>query len=198
MKTHISVLFLFFLSLTSSCHKDLGPDIPISYIPESLKQMLPYKKGQIIRYISTSAHLIEASISMQTTIVEKHNCQSCPAYEKEEIISYEFLVGTKPFVRLSIDTRPIIFMSILSPVDNYQIGGGFDFNTMPGIPQPACTGQRQYCLPSITLNGTTYTNVLVSTNGPTAGHVLSKAYYITSKGLIGFEYGNGYTYSLKE
>ena len=198
MKNNVSVLLLFFLSFVLSCRKDLGPGIPTLYVPESLKQMLPYKNGQIIRYISTSGHLIEASISMETKIWEKSNCIGCTPYEREETIGYEFLVGTNPFVRLSIDTRPIIFMSIFSPVDNYQIGGGFDFNTVPGVPQPACSGPRQYCLPSVTLNGNTYTNVLVATNGTTAAKDITKAYYIISKGLIGFEYGNGYTYSLKE
>jgi len=199
MKTYISVFFLFFLSLTSSCHKDLGPDIPASYVPESLKQMLPYKNGQVIRFISSSGHLIEASISIQSTIVEKHNCQSCPVYEREEIISYTFSAGTRTFVQVTVDTRPFLFIRIFSPADNYVSFRDFTFDIMPGVSQAVCNLPRQSCVSSVTLNGTTYTNVSVRlTDGGLAANDIIKAYHTTAKGLVGFEYGNGNIYSLKE
>ena len=199
MKRYITVLFLFFLLLTSSCHKDLGPEIPISYVPGSLKQMLPYKNGQVIRYISNSGHLIEASISIQTIIMDKHRCQGCPVYEREEIITYTFSAATGTFIQITVDTRPFIFIKIFSPVDNYISFRDFTINTIDGVPQPACNQPRHSCVPVITLNGTTYTDVLIrTTDGGLAAKDIIKAYHSSSKGLVGFEYGDGTIYSLKE
>ena len=85
----------------------------------------------------------------------------------------------------------------MSPEHVFQIGGGFDFATETGISQPVCSGPRQTCIPSITLNGRTYLNVLEVRNGTPPVDQIHKAYYTISQGLVGFVYGNGITYSLE-
>lgn len=196
MKTVVSLSVIFFLILTATCKKNNEKDINI-YVPAYLKQMLPYTNGQVIRYTKGSGSPIQATVTIETAFSLHSSCPACPPYSNEEYITYYFKVGNSPFVTLVIDNRPIIFMSIMSPEHNFQIGGGFDFATEIGIAQPVCTGPRQTCIPSKTLNGKTYLNVLEISNSTPPIDQIHKAYYTVSQGLIGFVYGNGITYSLE-
>ena len=181
--------------IASSCTKER---IDITYVPSYLKQMLPYTHGQVIRFIDTNGQTIEALISKRTDFVNKASCANCDPYAKEEYIEYTFSVGIHSFISLSVDNRPFLFMSILSPYDNYKIGGGFNFEVEAGISQPLCNGSRQTCLASITLNGKTYSDVLEVISGATEMNQLTKAYYTVNKGLIGFVYGNGMAFTASE
>jgi hypothetical protein len=196
MKTIVSFCLISFLILTASCKKDKEKDITI-FVPAYLKQMLPYTNGQIIRYTKGSGSPVEATVSVTTDFSLHASCASCAPYSREEYITYDFNVGTLRFMQLGIDNRPNIFMSIMSPEHNFQIGGGFDFLTETGIAQPICNGPRQTCIPSIILNGKTYLNVLEISNGNPPFNQINKAYYTVSQGLIGFVYGSGLTYSLE-
>ncbi|MCW3080618.1 hypothetical protein [Segetibacter sp.] len=181
--------------ILSSCHKE---KFPTRYVPDSLKQMVPYRDADVIQYANASGSILNVRIGKEGGFIEKSTCVGCEPYEREETIGYVFYVGVKTLVRLSIDTRPFIFMTIYSPEDNYQIGGGFDFATVEGVPLPLCSPNlpRQKCLSSVTLNGKIYYNVLEANNFTTAPKELSKAYYTVEKGLVAFSYGNGNTYSL--
>jgi hypothetical protein len=198
MRIIISLCLISLLFVRASCKKDddVQSDTTI-YVPAYLKQMLPYTNGQTIRYTKGSGSPIQATLSITTDFSVKSNCPSCAPYSREEYKTYYFKVGNMPFITLGIDNRPIIFMSIMSPEHTFQIGGGFDFNTQSGIAQPACSGPRQACISSISLNGRTYQNVLEVSNGNPPVDQIQKAYYTVSQGLIGFVYGNGTTYSLE-
>ena len=186
------LIAILFFPLFTSCKKD---KVETTYVPTYLKQMLPYTNGQSIRFIGSNGGIIEANISVTSGFVEKSNCASCEIYAREEYINYYFKVGIHPFAQFSADIRPIIFMSIFSPQDNYQIGGGFDFLIAEGMAQPICNGPRQMCLSNIVLNGQTYNNVLEVISGATGSNQLTKAYYTVTQGLIGFRYGNGFTFT---
>jgi hypothetical protein len=196
MKTVLSLSVIFIIIFFSSCKKNNEKDINI-YVPAYLKQMLPYTNGQTIRYTKGSGTPIQATITMETAFSLRSSCAGCEPYSNEEYITYYFKVGGTTFVTLVIDNRPIIFMSIMSPEHIFQIGGGFDFATEIGVAKPICNGPRQICIPSITLNGKTYLNVLEISNGTPPVDQIQKAYYTVSQGLIGFVYGNGITYSLE-
>ncbi len=196
MKTVVSLSVIFFIILSASCKKNNEKDITI-YVPAYLKQMLPYTNAQTIRYTKGSSSTIQATVTIESGFSLHSSCASCAPYSNEEYITYYFKVGNTAFVTIVIDNRPIIFMSIMSPEHSFQIGGGFDFATETGIAQPVCSGPRQTCIPSITLNGKTYLNVLEISNGTPPVDQIQKAYYTVSQGLIGFVYGNGITYSLE-
>ncbi len=192
MKKNITLIIILIVVLFSSCKKD---KVGITYVPKYLKQMLPYSNGQTISFTDSTGNTLDATISVASAIIEKSNCASCPVYAKDEYINYNFFVGTHPFVQISVDVRPYIFMGIFSPLDNYQQGNGFDFMVEEGKSQPVCNGPRQTCLSSIVLNGRIYTNILEVISGATDSMQLTKAYYSATQGLIGFKYGSGFTYT---
>ena len=192
IKNKISLLLLFASVLLFSCKKD---KIDTVYVPDYLKQMLPYSDGQIIHFVDSNGETTEATIIMTSGFQEKSNCPSCPVYIREEYYKYAFKVGNRQFIQLDVDVRPNIFMSIFSPLDDFQFGAGFDFMTQDRVAQFICNGPRQTCINSIILNGKIYTNVLEIISGAVAADQLTKAYYSTTLGLIGFRYGNGFTYT---
>ena len=193
MKTIIIVCITFLFVLLTSCKKD---KVPTTYVPDYLKQMLPYHDGQTIRF-NGNYGVIDAIISAKSGFITKSSCPSCDPYIREEYLEYHFNVGTTRFVKISVDVRPNVFLGIYSPLANFQSGGGFDFLTKEGLPQFICNGPRQTCLTSIVLNGKTYFNVLEIRNGTSADQII-EAYYSVEKGLIGFAYGNGSIYYLVE
>lgn len=194
----VSLCLISLLFVRASCKKeDATESLAVTNVPAYLKQMLPYTNGQTVRYTKGPGSSLQATVSITTDTSVKSSCATCAPYAKDEFMSYYFKVGNTPFITLGIDNRPIIFMTIMSPEHTYQIGGGFDFNTQTGVSQPACSGPRQACIPSITLNGRTYQNVLEISNGNPPVDQIQKAYYTVSQGLIGFVYGNGTAYSLE-
>ncbi len=194
MKTLTSFCLFFFLSFTFSCKKD---KIETIYVPDHLRKMLPYTNGQIIRFANGGGNIIETKAELRSGMVEKAYCAGCETYRKEEYIECKFNIGLYNFVTFSVDNRPNIFMSIMSPRDNYQQGSGFDFLTAENASQPICNGPRQTCLGTVTLNGDVYNDVLEVISGATQADKLTKAYYTVAKGLIGFAYGDGLLYSLQ-
>ena len=112
MKNKIALVSLLFLSflLPAKKIKWIKP-----YVPAYLKQMLPYTSGQAIRFIDSNGGIIDATISMNSGFTERSNCASCPLHSREEYRSYFFSVGTYPLIRLNVDVRPVVFMSIYSP-----------------------------------------------------------------------------------
>lgn len=195
MKIYSLLTVLSFLFMAGSCKKEKTPSM---FVPEYLKKMLPYRNGQVVRYANPFGRSVEATVAINSRIIKKANCPSCDASVLEETIGYVFTSGGKTFVNISIDTRPHIFMSIYSFIDNFQVGAGFDFETMEDVPQPSCNAPRQSCLSSVMLNGNWYTDVLQVISGASGDAQLTKAYYTVSKGLIGFAYGSGITYTLVE
>ncbi|MFT3912414.1 MAG: hypothetical protein QM737_23505 [Ferruginibacter sp.] len=174
-------------------------NIETIYVPEYLKQILPYHEGQSVSYLSSGGGTIDAVVKINSYYSTVAACASCEMH-REEAIEYTFNVANvyNPFVRIGIDNRPNIFMTIFSPAHDYKTGSGFDFLTETNIAQPISNGPRQTCHASMVLNGKTYNNVLEILNGSDPG-TLSRAYYTVDKGLIGFSYsGGGYIYTLVE
>lgn len=186
--------FLLLIAITS-CKKDT---INTVYVPSWLRQMIPYTNGQSVSFINSSGGIIQVTVTESNSFVEKSSCPGCTPYVREESIKWKFFSGSSNFADIQVDNRPNVFMSIMSPLDNYQIGGGFDFLTQDGSSQFICSGPRQTCIPSITLNGKTFTNVLEITNGSPVANRLYRAYYTLSKGLVGYIYGNGDGYALNQ
>jgi len=193
MKKSVTVTSILSLLIFASCKKN---SLETTYVPSYLKQMVPYTNGQTIKFIDTYGGILETTVSATEGFVEKSNCAGCDPYARVEYINYDFKVGIYSFIQMSIDVRPNIFLGIFSPLDNYQVGGGFDFITQDGVQQPSCSAPRQTCLTSVILNGQTFTNVLEIISGATASNELTHAYYTVDKGLVGFKYGSGYTFSL--
>ncbi|AXY73168.1 hypothetical protein D3H65_03900 [Paraflavitalea soli] len=189
------LILLSFLLMAGLCNKEKTNAV---YVPDHLKLMLPYTNGQVVQYSSPVGRVVQATVAITSRIAKKAYCASCDPSVLEETISYVFTASGKTFVNISVDTRPRIFMSVYSPLDNFQVGAGFDFETMEDVAQVSCNAPRQSCLSSVVLNGKTYTNMLQVISGASADAQLTKAYYTVNKGLIGFAYGNGTTYTLVE
>jgi hypothetical protein len=182
----VALLFL------NSCKKD---KVEVTPVPDYLQKMIPYKVGETIIYRNENGAIITATVEKESYISEQSACSGCPVAIRTEIIKCKLVTGGKRFIDFQLDNRPIVFLGIWSPLENYQTGGGFDFYVTEGISQPICNTSRQTCLPSVILNGTTYINVLEIYNGGTPDKI-SKAYYTVEKGVIGFRYSNGTTYSI--
>lgn len=195
MKKYSLLIVLSFLLMAGICNKEKTNAV---FVPDHLKLMLPYTNGQVLRYTSPFGRVVEATVAINSRIAKKAYCASCDPSVLEETISYVFTASGKTFANMAVDTRPKIFMSIYSPLDNFQVGAGFDFETMDETPQASCNAPRQSCLSSIVLNGKTYAHVLEVISGASGDAQLTKAYYTVSKGLIGFAYGSGITYTLVE
>lgn len=187
-------LLLLSLSITSllySCKKD--NKVPLTQVPAWLKQMVPYQPGQVIRFDNGTGGIISATVEKTTLISEQSGCAGCPVSKRVEYFEYYIKAGSNRFIELIIDYRPVVFLRIWSPADNYQVGSGLDFQVIDGQTQFDCNGPRQSCLPSITLNGTTFNDVLETRN--TGSPNIVKAYYTIAQGVVGFAYANGATYS---
>lgn len=197
MRTSILSCVLL-LCLVFACSKK--EQVQTLLLPEQKLQMLPYTNGQTVRFTSNQGATIEAVVNVKKGTVKKTSCNNCTDYIYEEFMEVSMAVGNKQFVTMSVDSRPVVFMSIYSPEDNYQIGAGFDFATIEGTSQPSCNAPRQECLDSLALDGgITFSRVLEISNGVTnSSNQLAKAYYTVNRGLVGFSYGNGITYQLKQ
>ncbi len=197
MRTSISWCALFILCLLAACSKK-EQDLQTLFLSDQLKQMLPYGNGQTVKFTSNQGATIEAAVNVKRGTTKKSACATCEAYVYEEFMEINMTVGGKPFINMSVDSRPIVFLSIFSPEDNYQIGAGFDFATIEGTSQPSCNAPRQMCFDSLAIGGTyTYNRVLEISNGVSnSSNQLTRAYYTVNRGVIGFAYGNGITYRL--
>lgn len=195
MKKYSFLILLSFLLMAGICNKEKTNAM---FVPDHLKLMLPYTNHQVVRFASPFGRVVEATIAINSRIAKKAYCASYDPSVLEETISYVFTASGKTFVHIAVDTRPKIFMSIYSPLDNFQVGAGFDFETLEEAAQYSCNAPRQSCLSSVVLNGKTYTHVLEVISGASGDAQLAKAYYTVNKGLIGFAYGSGITYTLEE
>jgi hypothetical protein len=159
MRTSISLCVLFLLCFMAACSKK--EQVQTLFLSDQLKQMLPYGNGQVVRFSNGQGTTIEAAVNVKRGTTKKSACANCDAYIYEEFMEVNMTVGSKPFVTMSVDNRPIVFMSIFSPEDNYQIGAGFDFATIEGTSQPSCNAPRQTCFDSLSVGGgTAYNRVL--------------------------------------
>jgi hypothetical protein len=196
MKKVFFYLVPVLLLVIASCKKE---KLATTYVPAYLKQMLPYTDQQELRFArvpNPPNPSFNAKVKITSYISEQSACMNCPPNKRIEYIRYRFYDGNRSFAEFTIDNRPYIFLSIMSPLDNYNIGAGFDFSVTEGVAVPVCNGPRQTCIGSITLNGVAYSNVLEVISGSTAPNELTKAYYTVEKGLIGFKYGSGETFNL--
>lgn len=194
MRTSISWCTLFLLCLMAACSKK--EQVQTLRLSAELRRMLPYVDGQTVSFTNGQGTTIEAKVNVKKGTTKKSACNNCEEYVYEEFMECNMTVGGKQFVQMSVDSRPLVFMSIYSPEDNYQVGAGFDFATIEGTSQPSCNAPRQTCLDSVSVGGgTTYNRVLEITNGVgNSSNQLVKAYYTVNRGLVGFSYGNGITY----
>ena len=195
MKTTFLLPALFMLITFISCKSD--NDIPVTRVPDHLRAMVPYQNGQTIKYSLEGAAPLVAQVAVTTEVNSISPCQGCEATQKIEVLRFDFTINGRPFINGSVDNRPVVFLSIFSPQDNFQTGGGFDFLTPESGSQFLCNGPRQTCLPSIVLAGRTFTNVLEISNGNDPDK-LTRAYYTLDKGLVGFAYGDGTAFSRVE
>lgn len=187
-------LFLLLIIAFSSCKKD-EPAGPKVYVPAYLKAMVPYTNGQTVTFSNGAGQLVSATVSITSRFYYNGVCSSCASAPNPEIITYTLNAGTNRFMVFEVTPETYISLSIYSPMDSYQLTGALDFSVESGVSQGSCFAQRQACLPSITLNGKTFTNVLEITAiaGPST---IAKAYHTVSQGIVGFIHKNGTTYAL--
>ena len=178
----------------SSCKKD-EPAGPKVYVPAYLKAMVPYTNGQTVSFSNGSGQVVNATVYITSKFYYNGVCSSCASAPNPEIITYTLNAAINRLMVFNVTPETYIGLSIYSPLDNYQLVGGFDFSVESGVSQGSCFAQRQACLPSITLNGKTFTNVLEITAmaGPSSA---IKAYHTVSQGIVGFRHANGTTYAL--
>lgn len=196
MKSNITISLLsLFIIAFSSCKKD-EPAGPKVYVPAYLKAMAPYTNGQSVSFNNGSGQVVNATVSITSKFAYNGVCGSCASTPNPETITYSLNAGPNKFIVFDISPDTYIPLSIYSPLDNFQSRGGFDFSVELGISQGSCFAQRQTCVPSITLNGKTFTNVLeIATMGGPSPVV--KAYHTVSQGVVGFRHANGMTYTLE-
>lgn len=182
------------LLVLASCKKNGGTT---HYVPENLKQLVPYSHGQQIKFSSGSTEVI-STVEIKASHVPLINCIICNRYDFEENIVFKFMTGNKVFVQLQLDLRPTIFMRILSPLHSYVSGESFDMMVNSGELSFACSANRHNCLTTVTLNGKQYTDILEISSVNQGADIITQAYYSKIKGLVGFKYGNGTIFTLVE
>jgi len=191
MKTKLlAILSIIFLA--TSCRKK--DDVELWKIPPNVRQLLPYTEGQKITFSSPQGGSLQTTIKLSSEVTSERISNG--VRYKVEILNYKMMIGSQPLVEGSIGSVYVIFLSIWSPLDNYQRGGGFDVLTDDKEAKLLCNTGRQTCLPTVTLNGKTFNNVILVSGGTVngIGDHLTKAWYTAEKGLLGFAYNNGITY----
>ena len=192
----LNLLLLLTIGINSCKKSDDLPGYKV-YVPAYLKAMAPYTNGQSVSFSNGSGQTVTATVSITSKFSLSGICGSCTNQPNNEIITYSLKVGSYRFIEFVITPDTYIGLSIYSPVDNYQSGSSFDFSVDAGVSHGSCFAQRQVCLPSITLNGKTFTEVLEITALAFPSQNLVKAYHTVSQGVVGFKYTNGTTYNLE-
>jgi hypothetical protein len=189
-------LFILLLIASSSCKKFKDyDDCPKVYVPSYIKAMVPYSAGQSVSFSNGSGQVVNATVSITSKFVYTPVCSACGNPYNGEYITYSLNAGSNKFMIFIVTPDTYIPFDIYSPLDNYQIPGGFTFEVEPGVSQGSCYVPRQVCLTSITLNGKTFTNALEITSQG-GGSSVVKVYHTVSQGIVGFRYANGTTYAL--
>lgn len=188
-----SLLFLLIIAF-SSCKKS-EPAGPKVYVPAYLKAMAPYTDGQSVSFSDGAGQVVQAVVSITSKLEFTGVCGSCASIPNREIITYSLNAGTSKFIVFNISPDTYIPLTIYSPINNFHFAVGFDFSVESGVSQGSCVARRQACLPSITLNGKTFTNVLEITSMGDPISIVT-AYHTVSQGIVGFKYANGTTYAL--
>jgi len=186
---------LLLLLAFSSCKKEESNGIKV-YVPAYLKVMAPYANGQTVVFKNGTGHIVTSTVSVYSRFYYTGACSSCASQNNPELITYTLSVGASKFVTFDLTPDPYILFDIYSPQNNYLPGGSFKMLVQDGVSLPVCGAIWHACLPSITLNGVVYTDVLELSVPTGSTGPIRKAYHKPGLGLIGFAYDNGVVYSL--
>ena len=203
MRIHYLKLLVYgfvFAIIFGGCKKDKDL-LPVS---DYLKKMIPYKKGQIIKFVSTDNETITAKVEIEEGIEQ---CTTCEPAEKRQVFDF-VLRNTATVDYTKVATMEIIdraenyvFMTIYSPLGNFMNGTGFDFQTVNKTPQFFADNQRYFLRDNVTIGSKRYTNVLeinYNVYNNLRENDLAIVYYSKEKGILKFEYKNGKAYQLAE
>ncbi|MBC7935110.1 MAG: hypothetical protein H7Y86_07105 [Rhizobacter sp.] len=193
MQQKLLLISLVFIIFGYGCKDDQSTTIAT---PAYLKAIVPYVQGQTFKYKASGGGIINVTMNVSSHFQSQAACSGCEETVVEKV-RYSFNTNGGLMVEMNIDNRPIIFMTIWSPTENLQLGTGFDLMTANGTATLLCNTGNQVCLPSVTLNGRTFTDVIELTNGNQPDKI-TRAYYNLQQGLVGFVYGNGLTYRLED
>ena len=183
-------LFALLIITCNSC-KDKFKTGPEEYVPAYIKAMVPYTNGQTLSFSNGSGQIITATVSVTSKFTYSGVCSNCSSTPNPEIITYTLNAGANKFMEFIVDPQPYVRFTIYSPLQNYQFANNFNFLVEPGVAQLSCVAGGQVCLPSITLNGKTFINVV-----EISGTGQDRAYHTASQGIVGFKYANGTIYTL--
>lgn len=195
--------FAFLLSgfllatILSGCKKD-DDILPVS---QYLKDMIQYKHGQIVRFVSTDNEEITAKLEVEESFEE---CTTCQPVEKRQVFEY-ILRNTANVDYPIVATLQIIdraenevFMTMFSPVSNFIAGRGFNFKTVDKTSEFFIDNKYYFFHKDITIGSTVYKNVLEINYeiDQVPEFEVSFLYYTKEKGIIKFGYKNGKSYIL--
>lgn len=192
MKINI-LIYLLCVSLAFITCKKSDDEVTKEYVPAYLKAMMPYTNNQAVSFSNGSGMTVNAIVTISSAFSNFGICSGCGNLTNPEKLTYTFNAGANKFFEFSLTPQPNIGLSIYSPMNSYQLGFGFTF-LVESTSQPSCGALNQVCLPSITLNGRTFTNVLEL--APPGSTTISKAYYTVSQGLVAFAYTSGVAFTL--
>jgi len=176
---------LLLLVAFSACKKDESNGIKV-YVPSYLKAMAPYTNGQTVVFKNGTGQTITSTVSVYSRFYYTGACSSCASSNNPELITYTLSVGANKFVTFDLTPDPYILFDIYSPLNNYQPGGSFKMLVQDGVSLPVCGAIWHTCLPSITLNGVVYTDVLELSVNPASTGPIRKASQKPGLDLKGF------------
>ena len=195
----ISILWLFFLPVLEGFKK--GDDI--IRVSKYLKDMIPYRQGQIVKFVSDGNEVIIARVEIEQSI---ENCTACQPKEKREVLRF-ILRNTanveydKVAVLEIIDrAENLVFLTLYSPKADFISGMGFDVKTINRTSDFFTDNNVYFFHNEIFIGPTLYRNVLEINYSvyPNQMNYLPYALeYSREKGIIRFRYEDGKTYTLE-
>ncbi|MEO0469150.1 MAG: hypothetical protein AAF206_05980 [Bacteroidota bacterium] len=196
-KTLFILTGIFFLF---SCGKN---EIEPTLVPAYLTEMIPYTDDMEFVFASDKGDTVYVGIEISSKIEDISLCAGCEVSFREEVIEYTLIDqdnATYPrFANLELIERAEnqIFFSVFSPLDNNEIGYGFDIYTQSQTSEYACSNLQE-CLNFIEVNGKMYTDVVRIRTAPiqASQNEIDNVVYSKEIGLLQLTYQDGTTYGL--
>lgn len=199
---NLLTFFVGVLFLITSCKKKEG--IQTISVSMSIKNKIPYRSGQYLQFIGGNGDTLSVIVSLKTEVTLEPDCLSCSVSGpvKAESIYYTLIHTRDTIAEIFSQAR---FGNYL----NFNVGYPRRYNGLWNSMSTSilveenstdfnCSSNTyRECLDTITVGSTKYVKAIrfknsnIITSNPIVNFIYSK-----EKGLIQFEYLNGYKYSL--
>jgi hypothetical protein len=188
------------LCIMLACSKDR---VPLKPINPHLVAAVPYKNGQRVRFVSNAGAVIQTTVKKETSDLSPAPCPTCtPEFKGETVIYRLFADGIVNPYLLSIGMSSmhdgVLHLTIYPGLSPNSSGGGAQIFIRESTGEFVCNGVQAFCLPTVTLNNTSFADVLhirVSNLGFATN--VKDLYYNKTGGLVGFTLNSEETYSVK-